>query len=206
MRARRLVVAARIAEEDQRHQAGADEHGEADAERGRDDQAGVDLAVAARHQHDRDRGDDHRQQGEQPEDPPEALHGRLARARQRIGLRHGLPFGRAKWDYQATTSGSSLGRPTMTIASVLRDKGSAVETVTADTSVCRCRPPARREAHRRAAGGRGRADRRHHLRARRHLLPARPWRRDARLAGLPGDELAGDHRHSPIPTCSPLWR
>jgi CBS domain-containing protein len=45
-----------------------------------------------------------------------------------------LPFGRAKWDYQGDKAGESGGKA-MTIASVLRDKGSVVETVPEDATV-----------------------------------------------------------------------
>jgi len=45
-----------------------------------------------------------------------------------------LPFGRAKWDYQAWGRRVREGN-TMTIAAVLKNKGSAVETVAAGTSV-----------------------------------------------------------------------
>ena len=200
-----VVVAARIAEEDQRHQAGAEQHGQSDAERGGDDQAGVDLAVAARDQHDGDRRDDDRQQREQPEDPPEALHHRMARAGERdrvgasaslwpreVGLssRRAASHGKDGHDHRSSASGQGQRG---------RDDRRRQRRVRRGRS-------ARREAHRRPAGGRGRADRRHHLRARRDLLPARPRRRRARLAGVAGDELAGDHRRSAKPTCWRRWR
>ena len=59
----------------------------------------------------------------------------------------------------------------MTIASVLRDKGNAVETIACRRNPLRCGRKARREEDRGASGGRCRANRRHHVRARRHLLP-----------------------------------
>ena len=99
--------------------AGAEQHREPDAERGRDQHVDVDVAVAARDEHHRDRRDHDRQQREQPEDPPEAAHHRMARARDGIGLRARLPFGRAKWDYQARQA-ASPGGAAMTIAAVLR--------------------------------------------------------------------------------------
>src|SRR5688572_12644910 len=46
------------------------------------------------------------------------------------------------------------------------------------------------------AGDRRRRDRRDHVRARCHLLPARSWRRSARLAGREGDERPRDHGRS----------
>lgn len=45
-----------------------------------------------------------------------------------------LPFAGAKWDYQAEDPESQKGKA-MTIAAVLGDKGSAVETIAADASV-----------------------------------------------------------------------
>jgi CBS domain-containing protein len=45
-----------------------------------------------------------------------------------------LPFGRPKWDYQGDKARES-GRTTMTIAAVLRDKGSVIETISGDASV-----------------------------------------------------------------------
>src|SRR5438270_3838546 len=128
-----LVMAARCADEHQRHQPRAEQDGKADAEGGGNDQAGVHLAGAARDQHDRDCRNDDRQQREQAENPPEAAHRRLARARQRVRLRHGFPLAVRSGTIKATSRES--GRKTMTIASVLRDKGVAVETVTADTIV-----------------------------------------------------------------------
>ena len=94
----------------------------------------------------------------------------------------------------------------MTIAAVLQGKGSAVETIAADASLF---DAVRRLGEKRIgalAGRRGRPDRRHHVGARRHLLPARPRPRGARLAGQPSDELAGDHRRFGRPTCSTRWR
>jgi CBS domain-containing protein len=46
----------------------------------------------------------------------------------------GLPFADAKWDYQAGGRRVTKGTA-MTIAMVLRDKGSAVETIAADATV-----------------------------------------------------------------------
>jgi CBS domain-containing protein len=45
-----------------------------------------------------------------------------------------LPFGCVKWDYQAAHGESGKGT-TMTIAAVLSEKGSAVETIAAEASV-----------------------------------------------------------------------
>ena len=45
-----------------------------------------------------------------------------------------LPFDRGKWDYQAAGAESGKGKA-MTIAAVISDKGSAVETIAANSSV-----------------------------------------------------------------------
>ena len=94
----------------------------------------------------------------------------------------------------------------MTIAAVLRDKGSAVETIAADAT--------------RVRRGRRLGEKR---------IGALPVVEGGRIAGImserdviyclrdhgaevldwpvvAGDELAGDHRRSAIPTCSPRWR
>jgi len=84
----RPVVAARVADEHQGHQAGTDQHGQADAERGCDQHVNVDRRVALRDQDHRNGGDDDRQQRKQAEDPPEAAHRRMGRAWQGVGLRH----------------------------------------------------------------------------------------------------------------------
>ena len=103
-------------------------------------------------------------------------------------------------------SGESRKGAAMTIAAVLRDKGSAVETVAADATVC--------DAVRRLGEKR---------------IGALPVIEGGRIAGIiserdviyclrdhgaevldwpvsPGDELAGDHRRLATPTCSPRWR
>ena len=95
----------------------------------------------------------------------------------------------------------------MTIAAVLRDKGSAVETIAADASRVRRRPAgsARNGSARlpvvedgRIAGIISERDVIYCLRD--HGAEV------ARLAGRAGDELAGDHRRSAIPTCWRRWR
>jgi CBS domain-containing protein len=50
-----------------------------------------------------------------------------------IGAR--LPFGGAKWDYQAVGEASPFWETGMTIAAVLQGKGSGVETISADDSL-----------------------------------------------------------------------
>ena len=97
---RRLIVAARIADEDQGHQPGPDQHRQAHAQCRRDDQAGVNFAGAARDQDDRNPGDHDRQQREQAEDPPEAASIEWRGLGMGSGCGIELPFGRAKWDYQ----------------------------------------------------------------------------------------------------------
>src|SRR3954467_13601853 len=67
---RGIVVAARVAQEHEGHQRAAEQHGQPDAERGGDDQARVNLALAPRHQDDADGRDHDRQQGEQAKDAP----------------------------------------------------------------------------------------------------------------------------------------
>ena len=72
------------------------------------------------------------------------------------GHGHGFPLAAAKWDYQGHATRRSQ-EADMTIAAILRDKGSEVATIGADATVARCGRPARRAADRRLAGGRRRA-------------------------------------------------
>ena len=64
--ARRIVMAARRLRNTRVISAGAEQDGQPDAERGRDQQVDVDARVAARDQQHRDRRDDDREQRQQP--------------------------------------------------------------------------------------------------------------------------------------------